>query len=249
MEYLSPIINILLVIAFIADRAFRLRSIKEYREAKEAQIENFKQQLEIERKNNDIEITEMHKKRYESLKIILDERNTENENYKNQVLELKTSLEDAKKDVDVREQISQQLQKNLTYLEHRGDILELEKRELQLQIDNVSKLPASPLSGNADEVITKLTIHIVSCIQKRGSHYDPHERISSIGGINSDGTRWKLPENDAIKAIEGNRYRFQIKINNKNTLIVIATHNGRKYLKAETDGYSPDNLLSFPECP
>ena len=66
------IINILFVVAFIIDRLYRLRSIKEYNEAKEAQIENLKQQLESERKNNDIEITEMHKKRVESIKLCMD---------------------------------------------------------------------------------------------------------------------------------------------------------------------------------
>jgi predicted oxidoreductase len=75
--YLSPLLNILLVLAFITDRLFRLRSIKEYKEAKEAQIELLKQQLELERNNNDVQLAEMHKKRYENLKMILDEKELE----------------------------------------------------------------------------------------------------------------------------------------------------------------------------
>jgi len=66
----SYLINLLLVAAFIIDRLFRLRSLKEYREAKEAQ-------LELERANNDIRITEMHKQRYENLKLLLDEKDLE----------------------------------------------------------------------------------------------------------------------------------------------------------------------------
>lgn len=44
------------------------------------------------------------------------------------------------------------------------------------------------------------TRHRVSCINKRGSHFNAHERISHIGGVN-DGTRWKLTEDEAIKSI------------------------------------------------
>jgi hypothetical protein len=31
-------------------------------------------------------------------------------------------------------------------------------------------------------------------------------------------------------------------------LSLLATHNGRKYLKTTADSYRPDNLLSLPEC-
>lgn len=75
--YISTLLNILLITAFIADRLFRLRSIKEYKEAKEAQIITLKQQLESEISNNDIRLTEMHQKRYEGLKVLLDEKELE----------------------------------------------------------------------------------------------------------------------------------------------------------------------------
>ncbi|MGZ3754722.1 MAG: hypothetical protein ACXVAY_03055 [Mucilaginibacter sp.] len=39
--------------------------------------------------------------------------------------------------------------------------------------------------------------HRVSCINKRGGHFNPHERISHIGGVNENGTRWKLTEDEA----------------------------------------------------
>ena len=41
----------------------------------------------------------------------------------------------------------------------------------------------------------------VECINKT-DRYDPHERIQSIGGRNSDGTRWKLSQADAIAGID-----------------------------------------------
>jgi hypothetical protein len=95
MTYISPAINILLIAAFIVDRLFRLKSIKEYKEAKEAQVENLKQQLDNERANNDVQITAMHKKRYENLKLVLDEKELELNNNQIALLELQTALQDA----------------------------------------------------------------------------------------------------------------------------------------------------------
>jgi len=31
--------------------------------------------------------------------------------------------------------------------------------------------------------------------------------------------------------------------------VIVETHNRRKYLKTEADGYAPNNLLALPECP
>lgn len=85
----------------------------------------------------------------------------------------------------------------------------------------------------------------VTCINKRGSHYDPHERISHIG---NSGEGWKVSEDDAIRAIENYTTSFYTLVNGREADIVVAKHNGRKYLKTTADGYRPDNLLSLPEC-
>lgn len=77
MQYLSILLNILLIAYLIIDRVYRLRAIKEYKEAKDAQISLLQQQLEIERRNNDIELSEMHKKRYENVRQLLDEKQDE----------------------------------------------------------------------------------------------------------------------------------------------------------------------------
>jgi hypothetical protein len=90
--------------------------------------------------------------------------------------------------------------------------------------------------------------HRVTCINKRGNHYDAHERISDIGGKNSDGSSWKMSEERAIKAIEDGTYEFYVSANSRTVNVIVSTHNRRKYLKTEADGYSPDNLLSLPEC-
>ena len=90
--------------------------------------------------------------------------------------------------------------------------------------------------------------HRVSCITKRGDHYDAHERISAIGGVNANKSSWKLSEDKAIKYIEDGTYEFYVSANGKAVDVIIATHNKRKYLKTTADGYSPNNLLNLPEC-
>jgi len=83
----------------------------------------------------------------------------------------------------------------------------------------------------------------VSCITKRGNHYDPHERIQAIGGGG-----WKKSEDEAIRDIENGTNSFYVSVGGRTVRVIVATHNGRKYLKTEADGYSPDNLLALPEC-
>ena len=88
----------------------------------------------------------------------------------------------------------------------------------------------------------------VTCIRKRDRN-NAHERIAAIGGQNADGRRWELAEDEAIASIEQGQYSFYVSVNGRSVDVVIATHNGRKYLKTRADGYSPDNLLSLPTCP
>jgi len=85
----------------------------------------------------------------------------------------------------------------------------------------------------------------VTCITKRGDHYNPHERISHIG--NQSGN-WRLTETSAIQRIETGQDSFYTLVNGRETEVVVATHNGRKYLKTSADGYAPNNLLALPEC-
>lgn len=88
----------------------------------------------------------------------------------------------------------------------------------------------------------------IACINKRGSHYGDHERISHIGGLNNNGTRWKLTEEEAIQLIEHGKHQFFVSVKGQSVEVIIALHGNRKYLKTTADGYSPNNLLNLPEC-
>jgi len=84
----------------------------------------------------------------------------------------------------------------------------------------------------------------VTCITKRPSHYDAHTQIQALGGAGL----YKA-EDTVIGEIERQTNSYFVSVGGRTVWVIVATHLGRKYLKTEADGYSPDNLLSLPECP
>jgi hypothetical protein len=92
------------------------------------------------------------------------------------------------------------------------------------------------------------TMKQVTCINKRPSHYDPHARIHSIGGV-LNGSRWKDSEDVAIANVKRDPQSYYVSVGTHSVWVIVATHNGREYLKTQADGHSPDNLLALPECP
>ena len=87
----------------------------------------------------------------------------------------------------------------------------------------------------------------IMCINKT-DRYNAHERIKKVGGVHN-GKPWKMSETEAIAGIKADKWKFFVSVNGRSVWVIIATHNGREYLKTEADDYQPDNLLSLPECP
>ncbi|AMM13506.1 hypothetical protein AX768_04715 [Burkholderia sp. PAMC 28687] len=89
----------------------------------------------------------------------------------------------------------------------------------------------------------------VKCINKF-DRLSRHEAIRNIGGINVDGTRWKMSEANAISAIEEGKYSFFVTAGGYTTDVLIwKTQQGHKFLRTGRDATTADNLLSLPECP
>lgn len=90
--------------------------------------------------------------------------------------------------------------------------------------------------------------HRVRCINKE-DRYNPRERIMHIGGVNPNGSAWKLTQEKAIAGIEDGTWEFFVSVNGKEVSVVVAKGaQGNKYLKTNADGDEPNNLLSLPEC-
>jgi hypothetical protein len=90
--------------------------------------------------------------------------------------------------------------------------------------------------------------HQITCINK-SDRFNPHERILSVGGANANGSRWKILQQQAIEGIESSKWSFWVTAGGKSVWVIVATSRfGNKYIKTESDGEQPDNLLSLPEC-
>jgi hypothetical protein len=92
-----------------------------------------------------------------------------------------------------------------------------------------------------------MTTRRIQCITKLPNHQDRHRRIQAIGGV--DGTRWKDQEETAIANVKRDPKSYYVSEQGKSVWVRVKTHDGRDYLKTETDHFLPDNLLSLPECP
>jgi hypothetical protein len=88
----------------------------------------------------------------------------------------------------------------------------------------------------------------VDCVVRR-EHASPHNEIQEIGGRSRDGERWRLSEDAAIAAIETEGATLYVEWPKGHRVdLVIAQGLGKRYLRTEADGESPDTLLALPDC-
>jgi hypothetical protein len=95
--------------------------------------------------------------------------------------------------------------------------------------------------------LTKTQTAQIGCINK-SDRFNPHERITHVGGPAGGG--WRITQQDAITLIEARQWDFWVKPSNADPVwVIVATSRfGNKYLKTQSDGDEPNNLLSLPEC-
>jgi hypothetical protein len=88
----------------------------------------------------------------------------------------------------------------------------------------------------------------VGCITK--PIRDAHHRIQGIGGVNGDGSRWWMTQEQAIQMIETGRFFFYIRDGEERIKIITdVTDRGTKYIRTVADAVLSNNLNSLNECP
>jgi hypothetical protein len=90
----------------------------------------------------------------------------------------------------------------------------------------------------------------VSCTEKDRSA-DLPSQVLAIGGTKKDGNawvRWRKSQAAAIAEIESGEQIYYVNIEGSAPNLVVALHNGIKYLKAPSDKGAPTTLLNLPDC-
>jgi hypothetical protein len=89
--------------------------------------------------------------------------------------------------------------------------------------------------------------HLVSCSQKARIFGEDYE-VASISGMDTDGSTWKLSQSQAIAEIESGKEAYFVQLEGSVAPLIVAIHNGAKYLKTQLDPDIPIILLALPDC-
>jgi hypothetical protein len=79
---------------------------------------------------------------------------------------------------------------------------------------------------------------------------DPYECVTYIGGLNDDGSPWRLSIAEAVEGIRARRWEFYVlgSSGEKIWLHITVSRDGHEYLKTFADRDVPYLLLSQPSC-
>jgi hypothetical protein len=89
----------------------------------------------------------------------------------------------------------------------------------------------------------------IRCINK-DDRKNPYERILNVGGLNPNGSRWKQSQQQTVEEIDSREWEYYVGDGLLRVRVVTAlSPHGHRYIKTESDGKEPNNLLSLPECP
>jgi Protein of unknown function (DUF3892) len=107
--------------------------------------------------------------------------------------------------------------------------------------------PVSQTQAKNMNTVTKTQTAQINCINK-SDRYNHYERITHVGG--NAGGGWRITQEDAIVLIETRQWDFWVKPPDADAVwvVVAVSRFGHKYLKTQSDGEQPNNLLSLPEC-
>lgn len=88
----------------------------------------------------------------------------------------------------------------------------------------------------------------IRCVNKIPRE-DPHKSIVNVGGVNADGKRWKQSQKQTMDEIDSRTCEFYVDEAGREVDVIVATHNGHRYIKTRADRVGENNLLKLPECP
>lgn len=95
--------------------------------------------------------------------------------------------------------------------------------------------------------MTGIPSHRVTHHRPDGIDFD--RRLEGLGGPNGTGALWYHDIDTLIRGIESRSYRlWTVDMSGKSVWVEVHTRNHKKYLKTQTDGVEPNNLLALPRC-
>jgi hypothetical protein len=91
----------------------------------------------------------------------------------------------------------------------------------------------------------------VECVRVQ-SPASLHEQITHLGGSHADGSRWRLTQREAIRAIHTRQHTFVLPFASaplaELEIIIRQGDMGHEYLTTREDGETQNRLISLPTC-